>query len=244
LRQRLSIAECAKRTHVIARYLEALEEEHWQAMPSESHREGFLKLYCRFLGISPEEAMSLYRENRSSAASAGELPSPRATRPTAKAQWEPVSGQQIGVLIVVLLLLMWVLYHLFGHQFSEQRSRVWFKSRRSQHTRLVQSKARAVVQHVVVRAEKDSWMRVIDNREMIFEGILPAGATKEWKGPGPFTIKLGDVRAVSVYWNEQPIDVTVGAHGIVNALRLPPLAAPTPATPAPPEKPSCTYRIV
>ena len=34
LRQRLSIAECAKRTHIAPRYLEALEEERWETLPS------------------------------------------------------------------------------------------------------------------------------------------------------------------------------------------------------------------
>ncbi len=60
LRQRLSIAECAKRTHIATRYLEALEEEHWDILPSESHRLGFLKLYSRFLGVPVEEVMALY----------------------------------------------------------------------------------------------------------------------------------------------------------------------------------------
>ena len=61
LRQRLSIVECAKRTHIATRYLEALEEEKWSILPSESHRLGFLKLYSRFLGVPTEEVLTLYR---------------------------------------------------------------------------------------------------------------------------------------------------------------------------------------
>src|SRR5258706_15809628 len=62
LRQRLSIAECAKRTHIAQRYIEALEEERWEILPSESHRQGFLKLYSRFLGVPAEEVLELYRQ--------------------------------------------------------------------------------------------------------------------------------------------------------------------------------------
>jgi cytoskeleton protein RodZ len=62
LRQRLSIAECAKRTHVSSRYLEALEEEKWGILPSESHRLGFMKLYSKFLGVPTEEVLTLYRQ--------------------------------------------------------------------------------------------------------------------------------------------------------------------------------------
>src|SRR5437763_8888338 len=62
LHQRLSIAECAKRTHISTRYLEALEEEHWDDLPSESHRLGFLRLYAHFLGVSSDELLHLYRQ--------------------------------------------------------------------------------------------------------------------------------------------------------------------------------------
>jgi len=55
--------------------------------------------------------------------------------------------------------------------------------------RLVARKHDVLVQHVRVNASADSWLRVVDNRELIFEGILPAGATKDWSGPGPFHIK-------------------------------------------------------
>src|SRR5258706_10332721 len=62
LHQRLSIAECAKRTHISSRYLEALEEERWTELPSESHRTGFLKLYARFLGVYTDGMVQSYRQ--------------------------------------------------------------------------------------------------------------------------------------------------------------------------------------
>ena len=64
LRQRLSIAECAKNTHISPRYLEALEEERWADLPSESHRLGFLRLYSRFLGVSADDMISLYQQGK------------------------------------------------------------------------------------------------------------------------------------------------------------------------------------
>src|SRR5476649_1179324 len=70
LRQRLSIAECAKRTHIATRYLEAIEEERWDILPSESHRLGFLKLYSRFLGVPVEEVMTLYAQKSAHASTA------------------------------------------------------------------------------------------------------------------------------------------------------------------------------
>jgi hypothetical protein len=57
---------------------------------------------------------------------------------------------------------------------------------------------------------------------MNFFGILPAGAVKEWSGPGPFQFKIGNVRAISLFWNDQPVDLNAGARGNVNELRIPP----------------------
>src|ERR1035438_2088387 len=65
LRQRLSISGCAKRTHISSRYLEALEEEQWSLLPSESHRLGFIRLYARFLGVPVEEVVGFYQQKNS-----------------------------------------------------------------------------------------------------------------------------------------------------------------------------------
>ena len=91
LRQRLSIAECAKRTHIAVRYIEALEEEKWADLPSESHRLGFLRLYLRFLGVPAEEALAQY--HRSVAAAAG---SPAAAHPDSAAHRPERSSRDLS----------------------------------------------------------------------------------------------------------------------------------------------------
>src|SRR5579864_3898916 len=114
LRQRLSIAECAKRTHIAPRYVEALEEERWSILPSESHRLGFLRLYARFLGVSADDVMNLYRQstNPSTANKSGSpegtsaKPEPPARVRTAPrtSGWSPNSGPQlIGFSILFLV---------------------------------------------------------------------------------------------------------------------------------------------
>src|SRR5437016_5796182 len=123
LRQRLSVAECAKRTHISARYIEALEEEHWDSMPSESHREGFLGLYARFLGVSSDEAIQLYRQSRNSSPTKESVKEAKA-RARAPFQWGVVSWQKLTLAAVLLLGLGWGIYHAIGSG-SEQRTLAW-----------------------------------------------------------------------------------------------------------------------
>src|SRR5262249_55631249 len=116
LRQRLSILDCAKRTHISARYLEALEEERWNDLPSESHRLGFLRLYSRFLGVPSEEVLSLYRKSEESSNGKAKT-APFQTTPTKTKEpstgWFPSSWPQLLGIIVLLLLTAWGVYHTF-----------------------------------------------------------------------------------------------------------------------------------
>ena len=87
---------------------------------------------------------------------------------------------------------------------------------------MIVPKSSVVSQKVLVRARADSWLRVATRNELLFEGILPAGSVKEWSGAGPFQFKIGNIRSLSVFWNDQPVDITAGANGNTNQIRIPP----------------------
>jgi transcriptional regulator with XRE-family HTH domain len=230
LRQRLSTAECSKRTHIATRYLEALEEEQWAVLPSESHRLGFLKLYCRFLGVPVEEALALYNQKSQPPSSGPEGP-PTAKKFESKSEirmaprttgWSPSSIPQVIALAIATLLLFWVVYHAVSPHLFEQNPMPWSRRRLSTQSRLIVPRTSVTVQKVRVKADADSWLRVTTKNELLFEGILPAGSAKEWSGSGPFQFKIGNVRALSLFWNDQPVNLQAGAHGPVNDIRIPP----------------------
>lgn len=233
LRQRLSIAECAKRTHIAQRYLEALEEERWDILPSESHRLGFLKLYSRFLGVPAEEVLELYRQKiapkpsdkagATTQDSKEKRESPSRMRSANPAStWSPSTIPQVIGLVVLLMILGWVVYHVLSPRFFDQNQMPWTPRRAPTQARLAVPKAQARVQKVRITANADSWMRVTTKNELLYEGILPGHAVKEWSGTGPFQIKIGNYKAVSLFWNDQPMDLSAGAVGNVNLIRIPP----------------------
>jgi transcriptional regulator with XRE-family HTH domain len=230
LRQRLSIAECAKRTHIAIRYIEALEEGRWNDLPSESHRLGFLRLYARFLGISAEEVVSLYHHKGGvpASGSAAAFSSTRAQTPAVdekeppSAGWSPSSIPQLIGIAIVALLMAWVVYHLVTPRVFEQNPMPWARRRSPSQARLVVPKSSITFQKVRLKAEADSWLRITSRNQLLFEGILPAGTSKEWSGPGPFQFKIGNVHALALYWNDQPVDIQAGARGPINDIRIPP----------------------
>jgi cytoskeleton protein RodZ len=232
LRQRLSISECTKRTHIAPRYIEAIEEENWSTLPSESHRLGFLRLYSRFLGVSTDEVLKLYKQkNEQAQASKSGMPAVAPVKPESSVRlreasgssaWSPSSIPQVIGLLILLLILAWVLYHAVTPHLFEQNQMPWTRRRPSTQSRLVVPKAAESVHKVQLRAEASSWLRVTSKNELLYEGILPAGSVKEWSGQGPFQFKIGNNHAVSLFWNNQPVDLTLGARGKVSEIRIPP----------------------
>jgi cytoskeletal protein RodZ len=53
--------QVARDTHITRRFLEALEEENFSALPGESYVIGFLRSYAEYLGLNAEETVLLYR---------------------------------------------------------------------------------------------------------------------------------------------------------------------------------------
>lgn len=223
LRQRLALSDCAKRTHISPRYLEALEENRWNDLPSESHRLGFLGLYARFLGVSYDEVMASY--NRVNAA-----PSPIAhskerekssSLPVERAGWFPRGWPQMVGLIVLVLALTWIVYHQV-HRFMPQETTLPIVRDRPQQTRLIPPTQTVALHRIRLQSQSDTWLRVTTEDQMLYEGILPAGSTKEWSNPQGFVIKIGNVQAISLFWNDQPVDIQSGARSGIKEVKIPP----------------------
>ena len=117
LKQRLDVAECSRRTHIAQRYMEALEDNRWHDLPSESHRQGFITLYARFLGLSGDEVLALYKQEKKPAVGRffarvasrlRNLPRPSLqVRPGKSRVFLPSSVQWVGILIFRLAVRTW-----------------------------------------------------------------------------------------------------------------------------------------
>ncbi len=225
-RQRLSVADCAKRTHISVRYLEALEESRWKDLPSESHRQGFLRSYARFLGVSHDEVMTLYRQETTAPLTATEQSAAKDKERRAAAATEPPSSWftgswvQVMGLIVLMLALTWIVYHQVGRFLPHEPDVVVVRERPDQ-TRLIPPTQKITEQRVRVVTQSDTWLRVLNDGRLLYEGMLPAGATKEWSRPGQFLVKIGDIRTLTLFWNDQPVDLQVGARAGVNEIKIP-----------------------
>ena len=106
LRQRrgASLEEIARTTRVAQRYLECLEADDFEALPSPVFTRGFIRAYCQALNEPPEDALAAYegREGRAPRPMGAARPVPASSR-TVEA--EPRGRSAVLVSFVLLVVL-------------------------------------------------------------------------------------------------------------------------------------------
>jgi cytoskeleton protein RodZ len=66
-RRAVDLEEVHAATGIRARYLRAIEEEDWDALPEEFYARSFIRKYAQFLGVEPEPLVAEYRRQRGTA---------------------------------------------------------------------------------------------------------------------------------------------------------------------------------
>ncbi len=105
----ISLDEMASSTKIVGRYLQALEEDRFDAMPGGFFVKGIIRTYAVYVGLDPDEVLAKYRE-------AGIFEEPVRTR-SAAPEAEPSSPRPrwlapglvigAGVLLLVVLAVSW-----------------------------------------------------------------------------------------------------------------------------------------
>ena len=82
----VSLREISQETRINVRFLEALEQDRFEQLPSGIYTRNFIRAYARHLGLSEDEMVNAYREQlvqtRSSAESSFEREAPQSSRST------------------------------------------------------------------------------------------------------------------------------------------------------------------
>jgi cytoskeleton protein RodZ len=116
----IELSDVERTTKIRLKFLKAMEEDRWEAMPAPAYARGFLDIYARYLGLDQQALLDEYR-----ASVGGERTQPipesvikpgvlRQTRPARRTRsinwkpikWKPVAKVLAGVLAIVLVGLV------------------------------------------------------------------------------------------------------------------------------------------
>lgn len=229
LEKGISLEEAHKKTKIHLNILKALEGEGLTDL-SPVYLRGFLKIYCRFLGVDPKDYIPDYKETQAKPAFSQESQKPPKTSEffkTVKVKFNSFRPnkkiRQILVFSIVVFILAVGLFNLGKFISSKRRSNL--SNDRSSAVKQVavkskkeQKPARAVTAAVaakpkrenlsgiklVIRARENCWVSLKTDGKLVFHRVLEKGRFESWQAKEKIEFSLGDAGAVELEVNSQP----------------------------------------
>ncbi|MFN2462376.1 MAG: helix-turn-helix domain-containing protein [Candidatus Dormibacteria bacterium] len=223
--RQLSLREIEWATKIRAEFLQALEEERFDVLPSSTHARGFLRSYARYLELDPEPLVEEYN-----AGTAREIVS---TRPAVQARRRDVTVTPGMIVGAALLILIGIFGFYLKTQFDKYHASRAADTLPSPGLRLSElpsptafptptlSPSPSAVPAgvaVVVRLDADTWLQVdVDGKTEPQTGkTFPAGTSLTFNGSQSVKIVSGKASHTFVAVNgrpENPMPPVAGGAG-------------------------------
>jgi cytoskeleton protein RodZ len=235
----ITLEEIADSTKIGTRSLRALEQEDFDKLPGGIFNKGFVRAYARYLGIDEEQAVADFL------AAAGEaeqpLPNPSPTEKVTTYR----SGSRIWAVALALVLVA-----LAAGGYAASKFNLWpfasYAARQSAPpvqppaTLAPPSTAPPAAVNpepgpvagqnpaaagqgfvLLVRAKQDSWLSITADSQVVMEGTLPAGETREVRATKSVVLKLGNAAGVEVSHNNTLLPPLGGVNEVKTVVFTP-----------------------
>lgn len=211
----ISYEEIEKNTKIRRRYLEALENEEWGIFPGNVYLRGFMKTYCRYLGLDETEAL-IALDNVL-------IPRPEAQPLPEKIELPGYPRRKTAIFLGIIAVILLLASHYVYQNYYNKEPVIGSKTPPQQNvepapgpvdTTVTEpanqppepSPAPPVIESISLRIrviENRCWVRVTDGRNIIYEGTLQKGEEKVFSNLNQVTFTLGNARDTEVYLNDQ-----------------------------------------
>jgi cytoskeleton protein RodZ len=232
----VSLAEVEEGTKIRHRFLVALEDEDFTALPETIYVTGFLRTYARYLGLDPEQAVILFKEQSGRRDLLGVQSETRLLREANKKSSISPAGVSLLLIVAGLALLLFYGYQQYlnlSDGFPVQAGAVLPEAT---STPLVAAAATPTVPAVGPPAtptvapspttvsgvtidlkvvKENCWVRAIVDDQMIFQGTLSPGEARNWKGERSILLRVGNAGAADITYN----GIREGIMGPLGAVR-------------------------
>ncbi len=230
-RRKVDLSEVEAAIKIRVRYLQAIENEEWDALPGGAYTRGFIRTYAFYLGLDGERLADDYR--RSTAPPGGERAPKRVEPvPTGMRGGRPgVSGRVLAVAVCLVLVAILVAIALAGGGGDSSTPSPAAKGEGKQGEKRSRGKATAAKSGVAVKlaATAEVWVCLLDSSEkpLVDGQILEEGAEAGPFRSGSFEIALGngsvtmlvDGKPADVPASSSPVGYRIGSHGKLSALQ-------------------------
>jgi cytoskeletal protein RodZ len=229
--RKIALREVAETTNISIRYLEALEDDRFEALPAPVFAKGFLREYARYVGLDADEVVNHYLAARQDATVEEAERVATAQRAASPAPWR--AWVWAGALHVLLGAAAGGTY--------------WWRSRQAPRpappppaAAPVPQAAPAIVAtplrdsplRVTVDFTADSWVEVRIDGKPGFSELRVQGESLQLEAQQEVVLSLSNATGAHVEVNGRPFALAPGADGSVHEVRVG-LDAAAPSSPAP-----------
>ncbi len=203
----VSLAEITRGTRITQRFLSALENEEWEALPGGVFSRGFVRSVARYLGLNEEEFLSEYDMARGEQAMPA--PAPYQNQLPSPPLWLPA--------LALLALVLLAVGCFYGGRYGWRRYDA-YRAARSSATSTGRRDAAAPANptkapdklELTVSVSLPSHVRIsADNQVLLDADVLP-GDTHHFTAAQQFQINAADGAAVHLELNGRPITSHAG----------------------------------
>jgi cytoskeletal protein RodZ len=225
VRRKLTLQQVEEDTKIRVKYVQAMENEDFDVIPSPTYVKGFLRTYSEYLGLDPRMILDEYRsrfmpsEQIEPFSGSSALGRPRRQRRRSNLAF-------VAVAALLVLALVWILGRTSGEEGSGTPPITVVTSTAPSHpTSPSAQPTKSAVPHkgarLVVLTENACWLEVrrgTATGKVVYIGTLPGGASRSFRDPQALYVRFGDPVGVQVKVNGGPakgLDATVAASYLV-----------------------------
>ncbi len=233
--RKIALREVAETTNISIRYLEALEEDRFEALPAPVFAKGFLREYARYVGLDPDEVVNHYLAARQDATVEEAERVVTANRATASPR--PVRGWVWAAVAAALLLLVavaaWAFWAERRRPSAAPAARPAVLPAPVAPPAAVPAAAPEAPLRVTLDFTADSWVDVRVDGETSFSELRVQGESLQLEAQQEVVLGLSNARGAHVEVNGRVLSLAPDADGAVRDVRIDLTAAlPPPAVPA------------
>ncbi|MCL6559519.1 MAG: DUF4115 domain-containing protein [Firmicutes bacterium] len=230
----LTLEAVEEETKIRRKYLQAMEEEKFQILPGPIYAKAFLKNYAKFLNLDLEEILEAYNK-QFVVETVPEVPASAPAEPVkAKVPGKPRLWIYISAAAVIVGLAFSLYYGAVGMGFNRPADKTTEEARKGEPAQTPPGEqaqtpagqtqvpgqgpaANATGVNMVLNVKDDrSWILVVADGNPIFQGIVPAGQSKNFDAKERIYIRLGNAGVVEVQVNGQNLGFLGGPGDVVD----------------------------
>jgi cytoskeleton protein RodZ len=209
----LTTADVVKELRLRERYLNALEEEHWDQLPAEAYVKGFLRMYAEFLGLNGSLYIDEYNARFAHREEEPFVPEPQAIRHERRRP-RGVVRTVLAVAVVGTAVAGLAAWQLGGSPDANTPlpKPVVARNAAPASTPVAKKKSKPVAParptFAVISANARCWLQARaggPHGALIYEGTLTAGSTKKFSLSRTVWVRMGNPLALAITVGGRPV---------------------------------------